>query len=383
MTRTDRRRALSPDDVAALLHATVDAEQPAPTPPSPEQIMAIPVARARRRDRLPRPVPMARLLTDRVRNRVTAVVSAAAGLVALATAAVVTTTANTVATPPTASPVATTASPAPTARARMADTPAPQLVSVSQDGTALLHVISQRVRDRAAPPILPVTYVRVRDYWADVSDADPTQARSQTAYDLRVWWAPDRSAHTRRVTLPTPVAGVFDEPYLREPIPAGQPVRDYRDRPGSGAGNDEGIRLQIPHPADTPGQLAAQLAAAHPGTTGTKATLRAVADLYRQHHLSPRQRAAVLSILADSGLRYMGDVHDRAGRPGIAFGVDLDNDGPSATRFLMVIDEETGTLLSYEEDLLAPATTEGATRTAVATAHYVLYLESTTMSRIP
>ncbi|MCP2327001.1 hypothetical protein HDA40_005508 [Hamadaea flava] len=383
MTRTDRRRALSPDDVAALLHAAADAERPAAAPPSPEQIMAIPVARARRGDWLPEPVSMARLLTDRVRNRVAAVVSAAAGLLALATAAVVTTTANTVATPPTASPVATTASPAPTARARMADTPAPQLVSISQDGTMMLRTMSEHVGDLTAPPALPVTYVRLRDYWADISDADPTHARSQIAYDLHVWWAPDRSAHTRRVTLPTPAAGVFDEPYLHEPIPAGQPVRDYRDLPGSGTGNDDGIRLQIPDPADTPSQLTAQLAAAHPGTTGTTATLRAVADLYRQHHLSPRQRAAVLSILAESGLRYMGDVHDRAGRPGIAFGIDLDTDGPSATRFLMVIDEETGALLSYEEDLLAPAAAGSQTRTAVATAHYVLYLENTTMSRIP
>lgn len=383
MKRTPRQRALSPDDVAALLRATADGQPSPPAPPTAQQIRATPVALPRRRDRLPRPMVVALLLTDHLRIRVKAVVSTVAGLLALM-GALVTSNAMTVATPPTATPSITSrGSSAATAVPRpvMADTPAPQLVAVSRDGSAMLWDLSRRTSSLSAHPSLPVTHVWLRDFWADVSDGDPSQAHSQEAFDVQVWWAPDRSARTRRVTLPKPAAGVFAEPYLNRPLPAGLPVLDHRDGPGSGTGNDEGIRVQIPNPSDDPGRLSTQLAATHPGTTGTRATLRAISDLYRQHHLQPRQRAAVLSVLASIGLRYMGDVVDRAGRDGVAFGVDLDNDGPGATRYLMVIDEDTGTLLSYEEDLLAPDA--GSAPVAVATAHYVLYLASKTMKRIP
>ena len=118
--------------------------------------------------------------------------------------------------------------------------------------------------------------------------------------------------------------------------------------------------------------LAFQLADRHPLSEGPRGVLRAVADLYRSHHLDPAQCAAALRVLADTeGIDYRGMVVDRGGRRGIA--VSVDSEG-GATRDVAVFDPGAGRLLSYERVESVGAPTSPSRSPALVA--YVLYLSS-------
>ncbi|GIF45153.1 CU044_5270 family protein [Actinoplanes xinjiangensis] len=109
--------------------------------------------------------------------------------------------------------------------------------------------------------------------------------------------------------------------------------------------------------ADQPpaGDLDAWLHRAHPKENGPYETIVAVTDLARERLLTPATRAAALGIVAQlPGLTYDGTVTDRAGRAGAAFSVTTADSG-LPTRYTLILDPATGTLLGYEKVLTTDA----------------------------
>jgi hypothetical protein len=109
--------------------------------------------------------------------------------------------------------------------------------------------------------------------------------------------------------------------------------------------------------ADQPpaGDLDAWLHSGHPKQNGPYETIVAVTDLARERLLTPATRAAALRIVAQlPGLTYDGTVTDRAGRAGAAFSVTTDESG-LPTRYTLIVDPATGTLLGYEQMLTTDA----------------------------
>ncbi|MFF2375078.1 CU044_5270 family protein [Streptomyces xiamenensis] len=90
-------------------------------------------------------------------------------------------------------------------------------------------------------------------------------------------------------------------------------------------------------------------------------------------YFSPEQRAAVLRVLASiDDLEYEGMTTDRAGRTGLAVSIESSASGlPS--RHTLVIDQETGKILGYEQELTTDA---GELNVEVpAVINYVTFLE--------
>jgi hypothetical protein len=109
--------------------------------------------------------------------------------------------------------------------------------------------------------------------------------------------------------------------------------------------------------ADQPpaADLDAWLHVAHPKANGPYETIVAVTDLARERLLTPATRAATLRIVAQlPGLTYDGTVTDRAGRAGAAFSLTTDASG-LPTRYTLVVDAATGSLLGYEQMLTTDA----------------------------
>jgi len=178
------------------------------------------------------------------------------------------------------------------------------------------------------------TYIQTRIWSLDTTDpsavSDPV--------NQHLWWAADGSA--RRVGIRVDTFG-----------------------PGE-------FKLLDP-PSTDPAILAGQFDEHQPLRNGPQSTIRAVADMYKQHPFNPDQIAAALRVLADTdGLVDRGPIIDRANRPGIAISVDSD---AGATRDIAVFDPHSGALLSYERvALISPPRTPVRAPAVIA---YVLYLK--------
>jgi hypothetical protein len=102
-------------------------------------------------------------------------------------------------------------------------------------------------------------------------------------------------------------------------------------------------------------ELAEQLAKGHPTANGPAERLIAIQDAYRSMPIPPAVRARMLRYLADTpGLSVAGSVTDRAGRAGLAVGLDSAYSG-LPTRYVLIIDPQTGQLLADEETLTTSA----------------------------
>lgn len=104
-------------------------------------------------------------------------------------------------------------------------------------------------------------------------------------------------------------------------------------------------------PAPTsPDALLKFLKIGHPiDKMGSGELLVAIADYYSENNPNPAQRAAILRLLSQTENVFgLGDVTDRAGRDGIAFGVDTAMSG-APSRLSLIFDPGTGQLLGQEE----------------------------------
>jgi hypothetical protein len=99
-------------------------------------------------------------------------------------------------------------------------------------------------------------------------------------------------------------------------------------------------------PPHTPGALRAYLAEAiHTDSLTTPELLDSVGELLDHWTLGARETAALTRVLADAkGLRPVGQVTDRLGRPGQAYVYD----GPAGTRHMLILDPRTGAVLGVE-----------------------------------
>lgn len=208
-------------------------------------------------------------------------------------------------------------------------------------------------RAPAAPAVGAYTYVHVQTWTAGRSRGARPISR-----DERLWWAADRSGRAETTALPQP-------PPVPLPAASTSDTTITTYEPGK-------VSVVVDAPSAQAPLLAFQLADRHPLKEGPRGVLRAVADLYRSHHLDPAQRAAALQVLADTdGIDYRGTVVDRSGRSGVA--VSVDSDG-GATRDVAIFDPGAGRLLSYERVALVGAATSPSRAPALVA--YVLYLNS-------
>lgn len=88
---------------------------------------------------------------------------------------------------------------------------------------------------------------------------------------------------------------------------------------------------------------------------GSAGRLEAIAQAYRYMPIQPSVRAALLRYLANTpGIATVGEVTDRIGRQGIGFTITSDYSG-LATRYMLIIDPQTGRVLDYEATLIKDA----------------------------
>ena len=79
-----------------------------------------------------------------------------------------------------------------------------------------------------------------------------------------------------------------------------------------------------------------------------------IEDVLRWNVIGPQLEAAMWRVLSSQGLVDLGPVTDRAGRQGVAVGLDSDYSG-LPTSYRLIIDPSTGLLLSTEEILTTDA----------------------------
>lgn len=208
----------------------------------------------------------------------------------------------------------------------------------------------------------PNTYIRLQR-WA----MDTTNPKLDLyAYDLRLWWRPDRSAVTADTPLPAQPKGKTTAQWLLGP-PANATSEVIHHPSGS-------YSLLVDEPAADPAALRLQLETQEPSSNGPQATLRSLAAFVQFHCLNPRQRGAMLTVLAGvEGLRWRGATTDRAGRRGFAVTIDSASGVSGSVRDVLVLSPR-GEVLSHELITLSPPAGVSVPRYTVTS--YTLYLES-------
>lgn len=134
------------------------------------------------------------------------------------------------------------------------------------------------------------------------------------------------------------------------------------------------LQSSYPSPLSAdPAALRQQLLSSWPQAKDTGAALlRAVHEVHAERIIGPKLRVATLRMLAaEPGLRSLGVMIDRAGRPATAVAADsLDSGLP--TRHVLLLDPADGRVLGYEE-LLTGASGQLAVPTPVVAA-YTIFL---------
>ncbi|MEV7214711.1 CU044_5270 family protein [Kitasatospora cineracea] len=140
---------------------------------------------------------------------------------------------------------------------------------------------------------------------------------------------------------------------LLHPDGTGTQSRRFDGQPERTEPYSAGLYRQ-PAPAD-PDALRALLRTSTPAVDTASGLAQALGGLLRTQVLNPRQRAAVLRLVAAlPGLSYDGSVTDRAGRPGEAFSAESDGSG-LPTRYTFVVDPDSGRILGDEATLTTRA----------------------------
>lgn len=183
-------------------------------------------------------------------------------------------------------------------------------------------------RSKSTMPAGRYTYVHTQSWYTDTTGPQ----RPPLSRDEQLWWAADRTGLQVLTTLTAP-------PLTAAAAALGEPRRTSYE------GKDL-LALNVAKPSEEPALLAAQLNAVEPVSNGPQSVARGVVDLYRYHLLTAPQRAAALTVLADTrGLNSHGLANDRAGRQALAISVDSDH---ASTRDILLFDITDGSLVHYE-----------------------------------
>lgn len=206
--------------------------------------------------------------------------------------------------------------------------------------------LNKMATDTARLPAIPVNGPVVYTH-ATVWRLDDTLDSDEpfTMQDEQRWRRPDGTGILRTTALPPD----GPQPTTRPLPPATTQTLDP---------TTAGLAAVIP--SDDPGILDRQLTTHGPGTASAATTLAAITALYQQHCLQPTQRAAALSLLADTaGLQTDGQGEDRLNRVGISVTTTTDTRQHRA-----LLDPATGELLSVEV-LTLPARADKVTAPTV------------------
>ena len=126
--------------------------------------------------------------------------------------------------------------------------------------------------------------------------------------------------------------------------------------------------------SNDPTKVTRQLDIGHPRSIGPVERFVSLTDLALIQPIPSRAQSAILRVLARSpGLIDSGEVSDRAGRHGVAVSIDSAYSG-LPTRYTLIFDAHTGSLLGEEETLLGdPGALNVRPRAVIA---YTAYLAS-------
>ncbi len=209
------------------------------------------------------------------------------------------------------------------------------------------------------------THTRVQMWNIDVDWKHEDADKKVISRDVQLWWAPKQNRIRQETILPQSPHSTRATSCDELPTEKAHP-RDRREL------GEQDISLLIDGtPATDPDRLLTQLTGDQ-APPGPLVTVGLLADLHRFHTFDPRQRAAVLRLVARaSGLEYHGHVTDRCGRVGIAVSVHDDY-----TRRALIFDEVTGKLLDAETITLVDR--NEPTVTADSVVAYTLYLDNRT-----
>lgn len=177
--------------------------------------------------------------------------------------------------------------------------------------------------------------------WGDPVMSSPDGHHVAFVGETKVWQAPDGTGSQANTQLEPQYPDEESRAYWQRKLPQG-PAETAESAP---------IPLPpmelTPPPAD-PARLREMLKIEH----GPGAASKAVGTLYARYVLPRATRAEILRVLADlSGLRWRGQVTDRAGRAGVAVTYD---DREHDVQFLLIFDANTGGLLAHEMLTLTP-----------------------------
>lgn len=246
----------------------------------------------------------------------------------------------------------------------------PAILQVDADAITPAGPFLRQLAERAAARIEPKTaggysYNRSQLWSVETDGRKPGADTQVLAQDEQIWWAPGLTG--RRIVTSLPPQSpqtVRAEWTVALPTPEFAPQLVDAPQP-------EEISLVIDGvPSTDPQTLAGQIAKNEIAPLKPLPRVRALAEMCRYHVLNPGQRAAVLSVLADTAnVIYRGPITDRSNRTGMAFSIDNDE---HTTRDILVFDAVTGSLLSHEQvTLVANAELELPANSVTA---YVLYL---------
>jgi hypothetical protein len=204
----------------------------------------------------------------------------------------------------------------------------PALLTYTVDGSPDSAVSRLRALAETAENAEPLPGAGPYDHlvvegWYLNSEISGGQTRSEIIPQRNeTWWAEDDSG---RILRTEPGADAYDARFAR-----GEFIDEFDGRP--------------------PTSVAELEAWLTDGPATSRSRFDAIGDLLGCRALTPVERATVLRVLADTpGIYYSGTTVDRAGRPGLAFSIDIADGLPA--RLTYVVDESSGQILDYEEVL--------------------------------
>lgn len=214
--------------------------------------------------------------------------------------------------------------------------PTTSLVAATPPGrparSALAQLAARTARSSAPTAAGPVTYVHTR---TERPDDNSAADEPFTTTDVQLWWQPHRPG--RLISTPVPADGAPD-PSAPASISAVAP---------------RSLDLPIEEPSDDPGILARQLDEAGSAVDTPVHTLQSIIRIYRYYCPNPRQRAAMLRLLADTtGL--LATAGSEAASAETPLRITATADGNTVQQHAS-FDPRTGTLLHAEALSVPPA----------------------------
>lgn len=231
----------------------------------------------------------------------------------------------------------------------------------------------------ATPPLLQYTHPDAKETPTDALNGLAELARKQPAptgsgpfhYVHTQGWYLDTEQDTGGKVLSSRV-DVSDRQLWLNADGTGRIEETRGGRPLANSGRyGRGGLAQVPVPAGPAESLRDRLLQQNPSRS-TADWFGAVKDIWNTRAVPPELQSALLQVLATRpDIHFDGAVTDRAGRAGTA--VSIDTGGAPATRSVLILGADTGTLLGYEEVAL---TAGDLPVQAPATIGYTLWLSS-------